>query len=101
MPRADWTPTAKQELDEIHDFIGVERKSQAAAEKLVRDVHDKANLYATQPEMGTARPDLGDGFRVFPHKPYMIVYRPIADGIEVLRVVDGRRNYQKLFGRST
>ena len=51
MPQAEWTPTAKQELDESHDLIGVERQSQSAAEKLVRDIHGKANLYATQPEM--------------------------------------------------
>ena len=97
MPQAEWTPKAKQELEDIHDFIGVERRSQTAAEKLVRDIHKKADLYATQPEMGTARPDLGESFRVFRHKSYIIVYRPIADGIEVLRVVDGRRDYRHLF----
>ena len=98
MTRAEWTPTAKRELDRIHDFIGVERHSQSAAEKLVRDIHEKAELYASQPRMGTSRPDLGEGFQVFSHKPYIIVFRPIPEGIEVLRVIDGRRDYEKLFG---
>ena len=73
MPKAEWTPAAKRELDEIHDFIGVERRSQVAAEKIVRDLHAKAELYATQPTMGLPRPDLGAGFRVFRHKPYIVV----------------------------
>jgi plasmid stabilization system protein ParE len=47
--------------------------------------------------MGTARPDLGGDLRVFSHKRYVIVYRALADGIEVLRVVDGARDYPSLF----
>ena len=97
MALAEWTPTAKRELDEIHDYIGVERQSQTAAEKLVRDIYDKANLYAAKSHMGTSRPDLGDQFRVFAPKSYIIVYRPIERGIEALRVIDGRRDYKKLF----
>jgi toxin ParE1/3/4 len=98
MARAIWTPTARRELDEIHDFIGIERHSQSAAEKLVRDIHKKAELYASQPRTGTSRPDLGDDFRVFHHKPCIIVVRASPEGIEVLRVIDGRRDYEKLFG---
>ena len=97
MSRAEWTPTAKRELDDIHDFIGIERRKPAAAAKFVRELHDKANLYSTQPLMGTSREDLGPGFRVFSHKAYVVVYRAIKDGIEVLRVVDGRRDYPALF----
>jgi toxin ParE1/3/4 len=97
MASAIWTPTAKRELDEIHDFIGIERQSPGAAAKLVREVYEKANLYATQPEMGTSREDLGEGFRVFSVKPYIVVYRTIQNGIEVLRIIDGRRDYVALF----
>ena len=97
MATAEWTPTAKRELAEIHDFIGVERQSPSAAANLVREIHEKANLYAAQPEMGTSREDLGEGFRVFSVKPYIVVYRALQHGIEVLRVVDGRRNYVALF----
>ena len=71
MATAEWTPTAKRELDEIHDFIGVERQSPRAAANLVREIHEKANLYADQPEMGTSREDLGERFRVFSVKPYI------------------------------
>ena len=97
MAAAEWTPTAKQELDEIHDFIGVERQSPQAAADLVREIHAKANLYASQPEMGASREDLGKGFRVFSVKAYIVAYRATQAGIDVLRVVDGRRNYPALF----
>ena len=97
MATAEWTPTAKRELDEIHDFIGVERQSPRAAANLLREIHDRANLYASQPEMGTSREDLGEEFQVFSVKAYIIVYRAVQHGIEVLRVVDGRRDYPSLF----
>ena len=47
--------------------------------------------------MGLPRPDLGAGFRVFRHKPYIVVYRELEDTIEILRLVDGRRDYRGLF----
>jgi toxin ParE1/3/4 len=97
MAPAEWTPTAKRELDEIHDFIGIERQCPSAAADLVREVHEKANLYAAQPELGTSREDLGEGIRVFSVKPYIVVYQVIQHGIEVLRIVDGRRDYVALF----
>ena len=43
------------------------------------------------------REDLGAGFRIFSHKAYIGVYRVVKGGIQVLRVVYGRRNYPALF----
>ena len=100
MASAAWTPTAKRELDEIHDFIGIERQSPGAAANLVREIYEKANLYATQPELGASREDLGEAFRIFSVKSYIVVYRKIRTGIEVLRIVDGRRDYPGLFWTS-
>jgi toxin ParE1/3/4 len=97
MATARWTPTAKRELDDIHDYIGVERQSPLAAANLVVEIYVTANLYATQPEMGESREDLGQDLRIFSVKAYIVVYRALPDGIEVLRVVDGRRDYPALF----
>ena len=97
MPQVIRTPTAARDLDEIYDCIAIESARPVAAERLIRDIVDKCELYATHPKMGTSRPDLGDDFRVFSHKRYVVVYRPMADGIEVIRVVDGARDYPALF----
>ena len=73
------------------------RWSPRAAANLVREIHEQAILYAAQPEIGTSREDLGERFRIFSVKPYIVIYRALQDGIEILRVVDGRRNYGSLF----
>lgn len=97
MPRVIRTPTAARDLDEIFDYIAIEGGRPATAEKLIRDIGAKCQIYAAQPGMGTARPDLGEDLRVLSHKRYVIVFRPLADGIEILRVVDGARDYPHLF----
>lgn len=55
-------------------------------------VRQKMELYATQPELGESRPDLGSDVRHFPVKSYVVFYRPLDDGIEVLRVLHGSRD---------
>ncbi|MEX2315742.1 MAG: hypothetical protein WD669_01230 [Pirellulales bacterium] len=41
---------------------------------------------------------LGESHRVFAHKRWVVVFRPIEGGIEVLRVLDGSREFTRLFG---
>jgi toxin ParE1/3/4 len=96
MSRVERTLAAEQDLEEIGYYIAKQR-CPATAEKILREIHAKCSLYAGQPEMGTLRPDLGEHHRVFHHKRWVVIYRPIQDGIEVLRVVDGARDYPSLF----
>jgi len=30
-------------------------------------------------------------------KNYVVIYRPIGDGVDVLRILHGRRDYSRLF----
>lgn len=97
MPRVEWTPRASRHLDEIFDYIAETRKRHSIASKLVRDINAKAKQYAHQPLMGTPRLDLGEDFRCFGHKRYVVVYIPLDDGIQVLAVIDGARDFRSLF----
>jgi toxin ParE1/3/4 len=53
-------------------------------------------MLAEQPELGAARDDLLPGLRVWPVVNHLIFYRLSTDGIEVVRVVHGARDYIKL-----
>ena len=49
--------------------------------------------------MGDLREDLGEGFRSFTFRTWYVgVYRPLTDGIHVLRVFDARSDYARHFG---
>jgi toxin ParE1/3/4 len=44
------------------------------------------------PQLGTARPDYGEAMRCYVVRPYLIFYRDAAEGMEIVRVIDGRRD---------
>ena len=86
------------DLLEIHHFIGVERESPAAADRFLDELLQKLELYSESPLIGLARPDLAEEVRSFTFKrTYVVIYRPLADGIDVLRVFHGKRDYPSLF----
>jgi len=91
------TEAAERSLDEIYDHIGRKNHSPAAAARLLRRIAEKCDLYATQPFMGEARPDLGSEIRCFPVDSYVVLYKPLDDGILVLLVVHGARDIPTVF----
>jgi len=97
MPRVQRTRTAERSLDEIYDHIGRKNHSPAAAARLLRRIAEKCELYATQPLMGEARPDLGSDIRCFPVGNFVVIYKPLEDGILVLLVIHGARDIPTVF----
>jgi toxin ParE1/3/4 len=54
-------------------------------------------LLAGQPFVGEQRDDLTPNLRTFTVRPYVILFYPAADGIHVLRIVHGARDFSTLF----
>jgi toxin ParE1/3/4 len=50
-----------------------------------------------QPHMGRARAELADNLRSLPTGHYVIFYRPVKAGVEVMRVLHGSRDIPPLF----
>jgi toxin ParE1/3/4 len=93
------TPAASADLRDISDYIGVKNQSPVAAHKFLDDFEQKCLAYANQPEMGELRLELGDELRSFTFKKnYVAVFQPYEDGIEIIRVIHGARDYPTLFG---
>ena len=96
MPRILRTPAAEADLWEILLFIA--RDSEEAAFRLIESIDQRFEL-ARFPNAGPARPEISEGLRSFPVGNYLILYKPIDDGIEIMRVVHGARNLRRLFHR--
>src|SRR5512135_682612 len=84
-------PEAKADLIEIWLYIAEENP--AAAEALLESINDKCRTLATSPLMGRTRDELHPGIRSFPVGHCVIFYQPIEDGIEVVRVLHGARDF--------
>jgi toxin ParE1/3/4 len=88
-------PLAEGDLAEIWFYIAED--SPDRADQFVESLDEKFHILATQPEMGRARPELLPEVRSFPVARYIIFYRPVADGVQILRVVSGARDVDALF----
>ncbi len=97
MPKADWSDLAREDLKEIGRYIGRQQQRPSTAAKIMREIRNHCDHLALAPYSGTARTDLGDDIRVTSWKRWVIVFRSAVDGINVLRIVDGSRDWTKLF----
>lgn len=89
--------TAQAEEDLIGIWIYIAQDNPAAADRLIDQFDGKFSLLAEQPALGPARDDIAPGLRYLPVGNYLILYRIIDGGIEVVRIVQGARNLKNLF----
>lgn len=90
MPTLRRHPEAEHDLIDIYLHISLDNPS--AAEKFVRAINAKCEVLARSPMIGRDRPELRPGLRSFPYGAYLILYRAVDDGVEIVRVVHAARN---------
>jgi toxin ParE1/3/4 len=97
-------PKADRDLDSYADYLARKAGLEVAL-RFLDAAHDVFALLATQPQMGwpsrLKHPQLKSlrVFRVAGFERMLILYRPLREGVEILRVVHGSRNLQALFRR--
>ncbi len=63
-----------------------------AADAILDRIEAAFEMLAQAPLAGRERNDLGANLRSFPVGGYIVFYTPVSDGIEVVRVMSGRRD---------
>jgi len=95
MARLAYAPAAREDLRAIVEFIARD-KPQAARRWLAR-LRETCRLLARHTGMGERRPEFLSGdCRSFSFGNYVIFFRPVSRGIEVVRVVRGERDVRSL-----
>ncbi|MBW4690136.1 MAG: type II toxin-antitoxin system RelE/ParE family toxin [Lyngbya sp. HA4199-MV5] len=89
---------ASQDLDEIADYF-VEN-SLEAGERFFRAFNRKCQQLVAFPNSGRSHTAIHPELRGLSLEGYIIFYRTMDDGIEILRVVSGRRDFPSLFEES-
>lgn len=95
MPRARLTRETKKDLKEIWTYIADQNVE--AAERVNRILYKSFDRLAESPRLGRQRPELGEKIRSIPEGNYVIFYKPLKDGVMVLRVIHGARDLKGLF----
>ena len=90
MPVIITRPRAGFDLIEIWDYIAED--SETRADAFIDAIDRKFLVLSERPNMGRPRDELAEGLRSFPIGRYVIFYRPILDGVEIVRVLHGARD---------
>ena len=98
------TPKADRDLDDYVDYLAREATVDVAL-SFLDAVHKTFALLAENPNIGWPSRLKHSAlnalrvFRVTSFEKMLILYRPLAGGVDILRVVHGSRNLQALFRR--
>ncbi len=98
MPCVLHTPRATQDLVDIGRYLVQESQSRNVAKRFLDFIATKCSVYATAPEIGELCVDLAPNVRRFAVGNYVVFYRPVRGGIEVLRVLHGSRDIPAAWG---
>jgi toxin ParE1/3/4 len=89
---------ASRDLNEIADYFA--ETSIEAGERFFREFNRKCQQLVSFPNSGKSYAQVRADLRGLPLESYIIFYRVLDDGVEILRVVSGRRNFPSLFEES-
>ncbi|WP_428426030.1 type II toxin-antitoxin system RelE/ParE family toxin [Pararhizobium sp.] len=97
-----WSPLAQADIRRIYVEIGQEQPQ--AAERFYERFQHKASLLIDQPRLGMRHPEISPAARMLVETPFVILYETIPDNdegpvkmVEIVRVIDGRRDLKNLF----
>jgi toxin ParE1/3/4 len=97
MNRYTLSPRAVADLKAIWDYIAIENSSPENARRFLDRLSEKFTLIAANPMMGELRDDLRPNLRMFAAENYIIFYYPLSDGIEIVSIIHGARDFEALF----
>ena len=86
---------AIKDLENIVDYFS--KNNLKAGEKFINGFEKKCQYLAQFPKMGRSYDDLKQSLRGLNFDKYIIFYRIIDDGIEIVRVVSCYRDLDSLF----
>jgi toxin ParE1/3/4 len=92
--RLSRTAQAEEDLIDIWSYIAADNAQ--AADRLLDTLDEKSQLLADNPGLGVERPNIAPGVRSWRVGNYLILYREVGDGVEIVRYAHGARRLQDL-----
>lgn len=91
-----YKPLAEEDLMKIWDYLA-ETQSEEQAEAYLLKLELQLELLLSQPYMGRSAEELRPQLRRFPFQQHVVFYQPIAQGIEIIRVLHGSQDVERNF----
>jgi toxin ParE1/3/4 len=84
--------SALARADLIQIWVDIALDNQAAADRVYDRLEARVKILERFPEAGMARPDIAKDARVLVESPYLILYRLVSEGVQIVRVLHGARD---------
>lgn len=98
--RPVWSPQAQADLADIWRYYATAAGA-AVADKIAREFVDSSKALGRFPHAGRARDDVRPQLRSVVATPFVIFYRIIEDTVQIVRVLDGRRDIDEIFAENS
>jgi toxin ParE1/3/4 len=95
MPEIYRTRESQADYEEIWDYIA--KDNPIAADRVIDSVEQKLQAIAQSPEIGQLCEQYAASLRFLLVGSYLIFYRPVEDGIQLIRVIHGARDLPRQF----
>ena len=86
---------SREDLTGIGLYIAQDNPS--AADRVLDKIEERLQLRSDFPRSGTKRTKKRKNLRGVAEGNYVIFFRPLEDGIELVRVIHGARDYETMF----
>ena len=94
MGRVRYTRRAREDLLDIWVYIAPRNAS--AADQVYDRIEESCGHLRFNPQLGSARPAIGEGARALVIDHWTAFYRLVEDGVQGVRIVDGARDLAKI-----
>ena len=88
-------PQFVEDLRTVWDFIA--RDSMDRADAFVFDLEQRYHMLSNNTKLGQRRFQRYPDMRIFPFRRYIIICAALADGIELIRLLNAARDYHRYF----
>ena len=94
MSRYVLSPRAQDDLSDIWDYTA-ERWGAEQADEYLRILQHAIEMVADDPRKGRSCDEVRAGYRKYSAGSHMLIYRKIEIGIDVVRVLHGRMDFER------
>jgi len=89
-------PQVTVDIADIWEYIAIENDSPMNAYGFVEKLEQQFIKLAQNPLIGTSRNEIVPNLRGWPFGNYLIFYFPLDNGIELIRVLNAKRDWKRL-----
>lgn len=92
MSRITRTQRARKDLKQHAEQLAKEAGNRDVGDRWLLLLREKADLYAAHPEAGDSCPELPGNLRRFFVWNYVVYYKPLPNGIKIVRILHGAQD---------